>query len=230
MWLTLVPLGVLGIWETRRLWRRQVFLYVYAAMFALSIIAVFIVGRYRLEELLPVLVWAGAGVGALARCAWETRWSGLGIRTSAVVGGIALLWPAWSPAVAYNAPKKMPGIHLVRPNDYNRLALAHLEIKQRQQARALLEEAVAQYPYIDGLVFPLETIYIEDREPQKALTILQGLLRSKGPDKAALLRLADALSLCGRKSDAVELAQGLLRKYPDDAVVKAMLARVQSRE
>jgi len=228
-WAILVPLGALGIWETRRLWRRQVVLYVYAAMFAFSIIVVFIVGRYRLEELLPILVWAGPAVSMLARYAWERRWGSIAVRAAALAGGIALLWPTWSPAVAYNTPRKMRGIHLVRPNDYNRLALAHLEIKQRRQARELLEEAVALYPYLDALVFPLATIHIEDGRPQKAVVVLQDYVRTRGAERNGLLRLANALSLCGRKADAIGIVQSVLKNDPGDAEAAAMLLRIQNR-
>jgi len=229
-WVTIVPLGVLGMWESRKHWRRQVFLYTYGGMFALSIIAVFIVGRYRLEELLPMLVWAGPAIAIMARHAWEKHWGSLGARAAALVGGMALLWPIWSPAVAHNTPKKMTGIHLVRPNDYNPVALAHLELKQRQQAREILEEGVAQYPYFEAIAFPLSTIYIEDGKPQKAVTILQDYLRIRGHERNGLLRLANALSLCGRKSESMELVQSILRSNPEDAEASATLVRIQGRQ
>jgi len=228
-WLTIVPLAVLGIWETRRSWRRQMFLYVYAAAFALSIIAVFIVGRYRLEELLPLLVWAGAALAVLARRAWEKQWKNVGARAAVVAGGIALLWPAWSPAVAYNTPSQMKGIHLVRPNDYNQIALAWLEVKQREPARKLLEEAVVQYPYLEGIAFPLSALYIEDGNPQRAVAILQGYVRIRGTEKYGLLRLANALSLCGRKAEAISAVQNVMRNHPGDAEAAAILSLIQSR-
>jgi tetratricopeptide (TPR) repeat protein len=152
------------------------------------------------------------------------------VRTAVVAGGIALLWPNWSPAVAYNAPQKMPGVHLVRPNDYNRMALAHLDIGQRRQSREILEEAIVRYPFMDNLVFPLSAMYIEDGNPQKAVTILQNYVAIRGAeDKYGVLRLANALGLSGRTADAMALIRGFLRAHPGDAEAEALLLHVQGK-
>lgn len=228
-WLTLVPLAVLGVWETRREWRRQVFLYLYAVAFALSIIVVFVVGRYRLEEMLPLLVWAGPVVTALTSRIWQRRWNAVGARTLAVAAGVALLWPIWSPAVAHNNPVSMPGRRLVRPNDYNRLAIAYIDIQRRREAREVLEEAVPQYPFIDGVVFPLAKLYMEEGRPQKAVPILQKYVRLRANDRRGALMLASALAQCGRKPEALQLIQAVLRNHPNDPDAIKLLAAVQGR-
>jgi tetratricopeptide (TPR) repeat protein len=227
-WLTLVPLAILGIWETRKQWRRQVFLYVYGAAFSLSIIAVFVVGRYRLGEILPLLVWAGPAVTVLCRQAWNTRWMGAGARALVLAAGVAVLWPAWSPAVSYNNPPKAPGYRLIGPNHYNRLAIAHLNVKNRDQARELLEEGVALYPFVDMLVLPLATVYVEEKKPEKAAAILETYVHlTKGSDKKGILALANALAICGQRQRAVGLVQDVLRKDPNDPDAQKILLMIQ---
>ena len=229
-WLTLVPLAVLGAWETRKHWRRQLFLYIYAAAFSLSIIAVFVVGRYRLGELLPLLVWAGPAAASLSRRVWDRRWKRAGARALVLVAGIALLWPAWSPAVAYNNPGNTPGYRFIGPNHYNRVALAHLAVKQRDQARDLLEEGLVLYPFVELVVIPLANIYAEERRPEKAVAILETYVRlTKGCERKGVLALAKAHALCGRHERAANTLHDMLRKDPRDSEAENLLREIRGR-
>ena len=226
-WLTLAPMALLGIWQTRRLWRRQIFLYVYTVGFALSIIAVFIVGRYRLEALFPMLVWAGPAAADLSRQAWERRWRRLVVPVLALAVGVAILWPTRSPAAIYNAAKGQKDIPLVRRNDYDRLAVAHLELGQRRQATELLEEAVAFYPWFNPLVRRLAIIHIQERKFEQAVAVLEKYIQLAGPDGETNLLLADALASGGRTADAIALLQDLLRNNPQDAQAQTLLSQIQ---
>lgn len=228
-WLFLAPLSLLGVWETRRLWRRQVFLYVYALGFSCSIIVVFISGRFRLPVMLPMLIWAGVAVVSLADEAWRRNWSRLGIRALLLVAGVVLLWPNWSPATRYHTLKGESGARLIRDNDYNRLAIAYMKLGRGKEARRLLEEGIRQYPYVFELVDPLATIYIRDREPDKAVRVLESYLHLLPSNRRAKYRLAEALSLCGENRRARAALQELLLVDPDNRQALDLLTYLQGK-
>jgi len=225
-WLTLLPLAAIGAWQTRKSWRRQIFLYAYAVAFAFSIIVVVIIGRYRLEVLLPMLLWAGAGAASLARDVWERRWRTVGARIAVVAAGVVILWPTWSPALALNSPRTVPGVRLVRGHDYGNLALAYVEAKQTQKARELLESVVGDYPWCPDVVFRLARIWIEAGQSDKAIPLLQTHLAGAGPDRYGLLLLACALERTGRKAQAVKVLRNLLHEHPQDAEALSVLHRI----
>ena len=226
-WLTLVPLAVLGIMESRRLWRRQILLYVYTIGFALSIIAVFIVGRYRLEALLPMLVWSGPAAAGLAHVVWEQRWLNLTLRALALATGIGLLWPHGSPAARYNALVSPAGAQLVRPNDYDRLAVAYQKMGQRKEAVKLLEEALTAYPGFSLLTLRLADVHIEEGKKERAAAVLERFMANGWSDPLATRYLASIYATTGRAPQAVSLLQDHLRANPQDDQARTLLSQIQ---
>jgi tetratricopeptide (TPR) repeat protein len=92
-----LPLAVIGAWTLwtarRRLWP----LYAMTAVYAASVVVFFVVARYRLPLVPFVLVFAAAGVGALASIVrgHETRaWRGAA--ATALVVAVAANWPLHS--------------------------------------------------------------------------------------------------------------------------------------
>ncbi|MCX8038640.1 MAG: hypothetical protein N3D11_16615, partial [Candidatus Sumerlaeia bacterium] len=214
-WLTVVPLAALGVWETRRQWRRQTILYAYATAFAISIILVSITGRYRLGALIPMLVWAGAGLAAIARELGARQWKGAGIRCGAAAVGIALLWPVWSPEVWRNVPEGQKGWRLVRGMDYANLALAYMDTNQRPRARKLLESIFDAYSLDFHVATQLAHLYIEDKQPNKGVSVLEPVLKTVGGDYYALIILAHAYYHAGQKTKAMMVVQQVLRENPN---------------
>lgn len=226
-WLTVLPLAVLGVWETRRSWRRQLFLYVYAFGFSLSIIAVFISGRFRLPEMLPMLIWAGVAVAGLARRVWERDWRRVIAWAGVWVAGVVCLWPGWSPGVRRNNPEGVSGVRLIGWSDYRRLAAAHVKLDEHKQARAILEEAVDRYPWVYQLVGFLATIYARDREPDKAASVLENHIRLVGKNPDATIKLAEMYALGRRYENARSVLRQLLQTSPENTRAKELLERLQ---
>jgi tetratricopeptide (TPR) repeat protein len=227
-WLTLLPLALLGLWETRGLWRHQVFLYIYALGFACSIIAILVVGRYRLPLMLPMLIWAGPATVGLICNAWESRWKNVGIRAAVLTAGVALLWPTWSPGARANSPPTSDRVRLVRPNDYDKIAEAFQNLGRRQEARQLVEEAVSDYPWVKYLVVSLAKSYIRDGQSEKAVAVLETYLQTRGTEERdGVVLLAIALVNCRRQGEAIERLQRLLQSDPNDSSARALLARIQ---
>ena len=83
-----LPLAALGAWMCRDDWRRHLLLYLAGAGMTLAIAAFFVVARYR-HPLVPlVMLFAGAGVGALVRVRARSRtW----IPAAAAAGVVALI-------------------------------------------------------------------------------------------------------------------------------------------
>jgi len=94
----LLPLAVLGIWTTRRDWRRLAIVYALIAGFAVSVALFYVFARYR-YPLVPLLaVFAGAGLAAiptmlrsLGDSAGRREWApGLVL---AAIAAVAVNWP-----------------------------------------------------------------------------------------------------------------------------------------
>ncbi len=234
-WLTLVPLAVLGVWHTRRQWRRQMLMYVYAIGFALSIIAVFVVGRYRLEEVLPMLIWSGAAAAVLVRQIWNRHWNGVALEGVIIVAAVALLWPRWSPAVDLNTPEGLPEpfesqVHLTRANDYNTHVIALTNLERWKETRDLLEEAVEAYPWYQPLASRLGSILIQDGDFDEAILVLRNSLRASGGDLRLLVQLGEALARAGRTSEARSAFETALRADPENAQARAWLDRLAPKQ
>jgi Flp pilus assembly protein TadD len=81
----LFPLAALGMVLSAPQWRRLWVLYALAALYAVSVIAFYVVARYR-YPLVPVLaIFAGAAVSALAQWVRSRQWSAAGWALAAMV-------------------------------------------------------------------------------------------------------------------------------------------------
>ncbi|MCX7045880.1 MAG: glycosyltransferase family 39 protein [Candidatus Sumerlaeota bacterium] len=230
-WLTLAPLAAIGIWRTRATWRRQRFLYIYSAGFAVSIIMVLISGRYRLPLMLPMALWGGAALVGMIEDARARRINELTAAGAVMAAGILLLWPAWSPAVTDNARRgKTSERPLIRDIDYFSQGQAHLRLGQKEPARAWFNESVEHFPLYTPPYSYLALFDIQDGKPQNAVKILERYATCAGQAAAPdmLLQLAEAY-LRNRRPD---LAQSLLRRvvmiYPDNSQARRMLEALEN--
>lgn len=226
-WSVIVSLALLGMVATRRRWKEQIALYTYLLGFTLSIIVVFISGRFRIQVLLPLAIWGGAGLVEAVSLVWRGRWNGFALRATFVAVGVFALWPAWSPAARMNTPSNMTGVRLIRPNDYHTLALAYLKRGRLEPARELLEEGARVYPWFRGVVSRLAHLYVEDGKPAKALPAVEAYLRYFPNDVEVLLQQADALIRLGENSRAEEALQRLLKSDPQNEHAKALLSHLR---
>ena len=133
----LCPLAALGVWATRRDWRRLALLYGLLLASAFSIALFFVFARYRLSMVPLVVLFAAAGARALAAPL-------LGQRTDApladLVPGLVLALVA---ALVVNYPL------LERRDDqlgYFNLATALIDAGREADAVAPLERAIALQP------------------------------------------------------------------------------------
>jgi 4-amino-4-deoxy-L-arabinose transferase-like glycosyltransferase len=164
-WLA-VPLAALGLWASRRRWRACLHFYVVLGAYYLSVVAFFVIARWRLPLVLPLLVFAGAGVEALAQWVRARRWQTAAAGAAAVTALAWLAFPGHGPFL-FPADHGQLGYILANRGAYaeaaHHLALAlpgfpdngalHrdlgallLRAGRLGEARPLLERAVALLP------------------------------------------------------------------------------------
>ncbi|MGC8742074.1 MAG: glycosyltransferase family 39 protein [Candidatus Sumerlaeaceae bacterium] len=229
-WQLILSFGVLGLWLERRHWRDHFFLYAYAASFALSIVAVFVVGRYRLEFLLPMAVWAGAGMIHLLEALAQRRW-----RRAAALTAVAIaLWiafaPRWSPAIGLNTPPGIAGVRPIRPNDYTLLARAFLESNRLREAEETLAEGFAEHPWDQTLAKNLALMLEHRGELLRASDVLRRYLAFMANDIDMARELARLLARAGRLEESRGLLQQLMEIAPNDTRTRQLLEEVRARQ
>lgn len=226
-WQLIVALGVVGAWLTRRRWREQIVLYIYAATFAASIIAVFIVGRYRLEFLLPMAVWAGAAAMWLLEAMAARTWRRVYLPAAAVLVLIVLLDLRWSPAVAWNSPPNMPGVRPIRPNDFTLLARAHLDAKQVDKVKQTLGEGFAQHPWDQTLAKNLALMLESEGRFGPAAEVLRRYLSLMPGDFDMACELARILARSGNTAEAKKIVEKILEIEPSHQGARRLQEQLQ---
>ncbi|MCX7964516.1 MAG: glycosyltransferase family 39 protein [Candidatus Sumerlaea chitinivorans] len=214
-WELVLALGAVGIWCTWRNWRRQFLVYLYAASFAVSIILVFVVGRYRLEFLLPMCLWAGAGLVELARDLATRSWGSFARGVGLAVALTVALQPRWSPAVRINSPPTLKLVRWIRPNDYVMMARAMQLAGREEEAFALLGEGAAMHPWDPACARGYAAELRKRRRPAEAAEILRRYLSFFGNDLDAATEFAYALGEAGRIDEANRVVERILQLSPD---------------
>ena len=164
-WLV-VPLAVLGLWSTRRRANGLAHVYVFLGVYYLSVVAFFIIARWRLPLIVPLLVFTAAGLLALVRWAKAHQWRQAATATSVVVVLTLVIHP-WHGPFIFAADHGQLGYILANRGAYAE-AVDHLEraaaglpqngplqrdlgilltrLGRPAEARAALERAVALIP------------------------------------------------------------------------------------
>ena len=97
-WLA-VPLAALGLWTSRHHARALAHIYIFLGAYYLSVVAFFIIARWRLPLIIPLLIFTAYGILSLYRTAVSRDWKPLGIRVAVVAVLIALVYPGNGPFV-----------------------------------------------------------------------------------------------------------------------------------
>jgi len=229
-WEVIVGLGLVGAWLARGSWRRQLFLYLYAAVFALSIIVVFVVGRYRLEFLLPMAVWGSVTVCRLLDLAGQRVWSRFATLLAISAASILALAPAWSPAIALNAPPNFPELRPIRPNDYSLLARAYLETQKYEKAKETLTEGFAQHPWDQTVARQLSFLLEKEGQMERAAEVLRRHLAIMPGDLEAARELARVLARSGRTEESLRILEQIIQIAPSDTRARELLNQVKTAQ
>ena len=164
-WLA-VPLAAVGIWASRQRAPALLHVYAFCGSYYLSVVAFFIIARWRLPLVIPLLTFSAAGLVALLRWALNREWGRAAAGGLLVVGLTVLVYPGRGPFL-FPADHGQLGYILANRGDYAG-AVSHLQqaaadlptngalhrdlglllqrLGRTAEARAALERAVALAP------------------------------------------------------------------------------------
>jgi tetratricopeptide (TPR) repeat protein len=161
----LTPLAAVGLWLTRRQWRRLWLLYAMIAALASSVAVFYVFGRYRLP-LVPLLaLFAGAGLVESARLYTQRHWWSLvaGLVLFALVGMVAN-WPLY-------------GVQGPGPAGYNNLSNAYYKQGRIEEAISTALKAVELQPDYGVARYNLGNLYAAQSRFDLARTNFQEAIR-----------------------------------------------------
>lgn len=115
-WLA-VPLAAVGLWDTRKHARALIHIYALLGAYYVSVVAFFIIARWRLPLVIPLLLFAAAGLLALFRWARSHEWKSLVAGTAGVVALALIIYPGRGPFI-FPADHGELGYILANRGDY----------------------------------------------------------------------------------------------------------------
>ncbi len=220
-WLA-VPLAALGLWASRRRWRACLHVYVFLGAYYISVVAFFVIARWRLPLIIPLLVFAGAGVQALGQWGQAQRWKpALGAAAATAVlawlsfpGRGPFLFPADHGQLGYILANRgaygdaarhlalaLPGF----PENgalHRDLGTLLLRAGRLAEARPVLERAVALLPDDARVHHQLgKLLVLSQAAPERAREQLQRAL-SLGPPAAAAAEIRALLATLESRAPA----------------------------
>jgi len=127
-WLA-VPLAALGLWVTRQHARALAHIYIFLGAYYLSVVAFFVIARWRLPLIIPLLIFSASGLLSLYRNAAARDWRPLGMKVVVVAALIAIVHPGSGPFV-FAADHGQLGYILANRGSYEEAA-RHLSLAAR---------------------------------------------------------------------------------------------------
>jgi hypothetical protein len=164
-WLV-VPLAVVGLWATRRHARDLAHVYGFLGAYYVSVVAFFIIARWRLSLIIPLLLFTAAGLLALLRWVLTRQWRKVFFAATVTAALAFMVYPGPGPFI-FAADHGQLGYILANRGNYpaavEHLALAAAGLPQngvlrrdlgtllerlgrRSEARIALERAVVLIP------------------------------------------------------------------------------------
>jgi Flp pilus assembly protein TadD len=209
-----LPLAVLGAWITRRAWRSLVVLYASGAGLALSVVAFYVMSRYRFPLVPIALLFAGATVAAIPAIRAE--------------------WRSWIPgalgAAGIAALSHLP-LTQVSNTTHANVGAELIRVGRSAEAVPLLQEAVRLAPGDPTAHYDLGIAFERTGGRDQALVEFREAVRLKPDFGAALealasghLSLAAALQMKGQSRDAIPHYEAGLALKPDSAEAHSNLA------
>jgi tetratricopeptide (TPR) repeat protein len=214
----LAPLACLGVWLT---WddRGGVWL-LYAMMgaYVLSVLAFYVVARYRLPLVPFMILFAAAAMVRVHRVL--AIWTPAGAMTAvAALAGVT---------VFCNVP--ILSADTMRAVTYQNLGTALQEAGRLDEAAAAFERALILDPDYAPARNGLGSVRRQQDRPSEAIAHLEAALRLRPDFDTARFNLANALREGGHRAEAIANYEVLLRRMPEDLGAHANLGVVLAEE
>ena len=203
---TIGPLAVLGVWATRRDWRRLWILYAIALAIAASLVLFYVVARYRFGMVPVVVLFAAAGMVAV--------FDGLKVRPlRPLVPGLALLAIT---AVVQNRPLAV--LTSPRATTYYNLGVALFERGDDERAQVYLSKALEILPDLADGHYNLGRVLAARGDPGGTIVSYRRALAGDPGHVDARFELARLLAEQGRTPAAAEHYRQVLARQPRHAM------------
>lgn len=246
----LLPCAVWGMWCTWPERRRLAPLYVMIALYACSVIAFYVLGRYRFPLTAPLLLFAAAGVWGAGRF-WR---SASRIRRGLAVGSVLFLLAAcnyplvseqtMSATTHYNVGVELDAVGRVadaiteyqvavtlNPRDsasHNNLASDYLALGYASEAIEQLRHALAVDPDFAEAHYNLGAAWLALRDGEQAALAFRRLVAMQPEMARAHYGLALALQLLNDRRAAEAAAREALRLDSDLSEARELLQALQA--
>jgi tetratricopeptide (TPR) repeat protein len=214
----LAPLACLGVWLTWDDRRRVWLLYAMIGAYVLSVLAFYVVARYRLPLVPFMILFAAAAMARVHRV--------LAIWTP--VGAMAAMTALAGVTVFCNVP--ILSADTMRAVTYQNLGTALQEAGRLDEAAARFERALILEPDYAPAHNGLGSVRRQQDRPSEAIAHLEAALRLRPDFDTARFNLANALREGGRPAEAIANYEVLLRRVPEDLGAHANLGVVLAEE
>jgi tetratricopeptide (TPR) repeat protein len=247
----LLPLALLGIiatWHDRkRLW----IVYALSAAYALSVVAFFVVARYRYPLVPFAVLFAAAGVSELPALVREgSRAQRFGVAAAVIVVAALAQVPVLSGDAMRAITQTNLGVALqdqarfseaaahyrraieIEPDyapAYNSLGVALRAQGRLEEAIASYRQALARSPDYPDAHHNLATALLEQRKPDEAIAHFEIARRSLPMTVGAHNNFGVALASAGRREEAIAQFQAALALQPDAPVTLRNLGEACAR-
>lgn len=215
--LLLYAFGAAGIILTARDWRRLLPVYLFAGVFAVSLIMVFVSGRYKLPFLGILCVFAGGGISRTwtlfrgGQNGWAIGWA------VAVVAGLVLFAPRPHPENQY--------ADLQRPNEYLQNAAAFERADRFDEALALYRDGKEQFPALQIFDLRILRAQYQTQDWPGVLSTTQPIVQSGRAPRDVLEMHLVALNESGRRTEMADVARRYRAAYPESPLIQSILAQ-----
>ena len=207
----IAPMGLLGMWLTRRRWRELWVLYAMAAVYVMSVATFFVFGRFR-HPLVPLLVlFAGAALSGLP--AWWRR-SRAGDRA---IGGTLLA----SAFVMCNWP--IVSERSMRASTQYNLGVALMAQGRAEEAIPRFQSAIGFWPDHAPAHSNLAALRLAQGGTDEALRLAQEAVRLDASVAESQNNLGLALAAIGRQDEAIAAFQRAVDLDPGNASMQGNL-------
>jgi 4-amino-4-deoxy-L-arabinose transferase-like glycosyltransferase len=225
---TLGFIGMAAAWPHRR-FLMELYLIVFLCM--ISVVLVFVSGRYRLLAMAPMSIFAGVALWKMAAWIQSRQWPQFAAATASAMALIFLL-------NLYSA-EPFP----IRMNDYAMLSKYYEMNDNRGGAIAIMQEAIRSFEtpptgnnsfeesreirLFIGRVELASQLAKADRW-QEAKDVLERQIQSSVYDEDAVEMLIQTYVRLGEKTRAVTLARQMLNKVPDNSRWQSIVQQVEA--
>ncbi len=213
----LYVLGFIGLALSWKRWRELFPLYLFSAFLAASLIAVFIVGRYKLPFIGILSIFSGFALHEIVRVTRSREWGSLALACIVALAGSAVFYPRTVEKQAY--------IGLLRPNEYIANGQALEKANRVAEASRLYDDALSVFPMVPSIRERVAAIRANDSKWSDVFAITQPAFESRALSEGLAQLHLQALLQLGRQDEAARLAAQIAKYFPNNELIRLLSSK-----